>query len=223
LVIWGEGGPKNWGRIKKEFATCRTGKTQSPVNIIPTIDAYLDKLEIDYKNVPLKILNNGHTVQVNYPAGSKMSVGGDVYNVLQFHFHTLSENLVKGHQYDMEIHFVHKTDDGRLGVLAVMIESGTHNTEVQKIWDHLPMSITGEKTFSSVTLNGSNLLPDRLSYYRFMGSLTTPPCTEGVNWHVLKQPIQFSPEQIAKFKSAFPTGNARPAQPGNARLVVENK
>ncbi len=221
-IYWGydgEGSPENWGKIKGEFKDCRLGRLQSPIDIVPTITANLPNINIHYKTVPLKILNNGHTIQINYPAGSKMVVGGVVYNLLQLHFHANSENAIKGKIYDMEMHLVHSTKDGKLGVLGVMIKEGRSNEVIGKIWKYMPMSKAAETIHENVKYNVQSLLPNNLDYYRFMGSLTTPPCSEGVNWHVLKNPIQLSKTQIAKFKKAFPM-NSRPLQPANNRLVI---
>lgn len=215
----GEGGPEKWGDLKSEYAVCQLGRAQSPVDLKATISEDLPDLQIDYNSVPLTILNNGHTVQINYPAGSGMTVGGQRFDLLQFHFHTPSEHKINGQAYAMELHFVHKTGDGQLGVLGVMIEEGQHNSAAQRIWDHLPLTKTEAKTYGDVKIDGASLLPQRHGYFRLMGSLTTPPCSESVNWHVLTQPIEFSAEQIQKFKQAF-SMNARLAQPLNGRLVV---
>lgn len=215
----GAGGPSNWGKIKSDYKACRLGKFQSPVDLKATIGADLPALNVDYKQAPLTVLNNGHTVQVNYPPGSTMNVDGTVFDMLQFHFHTPSEHTINGKAYEMELHFVHKTKDGRLGVLGVMIAQGRHNPAAQAIWDHLPMGKADAKLHKNVTIDAHALLPQKLSYFRLMGSLTTPPCSEGVNWHVLANPIEFSAAQIQKFKQAFAM-NARPVQPDNARLIV---
>ena len=217
----GEGNPKNWGHLKKEFFECSAGKTQSPIDITKPTEANLPDLELKYKNKPLRIINNGHTIQVNYEGG-KMTVGDDTYNVLQFHFHAGSENAINGKLYPMEMHFVHKRDDGALGVLGVMIEQGKRNDAMQKIWDHLPSKVGEEEEYDDVMLNASELLPAKQEYYRFMGSLTTPPCSEGVNWHVLKVPIEMSKDQIEAFTSIY-DGNARPLQEKNNRLIILDK
>lgn len=224
-VHWGyegEGAPEKWGEIKEEFKTCHTGKTQSPVNLVGTVNANLPDLEINYKEAPLTILNNGHTVQVNVPEGSTLTVDGTVFHLLQLHFHTPSEHVINGKPFDMELHFVHKTDDGQLGVLGVMITEGQKNEEAAKIWAHMPMKKAEAHTYDEVSVNGAGLLPEKLGYYRLMGSLTTPPCSEGVNWHVLAHPIEFSKEQIDQFKHAF-SMNARPVQDTNSRLIVIDK
>ncbi len=215
----GEGAPDKWGELKPEFKMCGLGKFQSPVNIVPTLSADLPDLEFDYKDSPLEILNNGHTVQVNFPEGSSLKVGGDSYHLLQLHFHTPSENAVNGRYYPMEMHLVHKTKDGVLGVLGIMIEQGGPNAAAEKIWRHMPLGRAGPIAHRDVIVNAAELLPGDSRYYRFMGSLTTPPCTEGVNWHVLQEPIYFSQKQIEEFRRVF-SMNARPVQPLNSRMVV---
>lgn len=223
-IHWGYegiGGPHNWGKIKGEYRDCRYGKFQSPIDLNATIYADLPTLNIHYRPVPLTILNNGHTVQVNYPPGSLILVDGQVFNLVHFHFHTPSEHTINGKAFEMELQFVHESDDGRVGILAVMIEEGSPNPVAQAIWNHMPMEKTEPKTYENIGINVNGLLPKSRAYFRLMGSLTTPPCSEGVNWHVLTQPIQFSAEQIAKFKKAF-KNNARPVQPVNSRLIVKD-
>ncbi|RAP39022.1 carbonate dehydratase [Candidatus Marinamargulisbacteria bacterium SCGC AAA071-K20] len=214
----GSTGPETWGRINKSYEQCSIGKTQSPINITNATKATLSKINIDYLNRPLRIINNGHTIQVNY-SGGKITVGDETYNVLQFHFHSPGENQINGKLYPMEMHLVHKRTDGALGVLAVMIEKGKANATIQKIWGHLPRKAGSEKIYKNVSINASNLLPKSKRYYRFMGSLTTPPCTEGVNWHVLQTPITLSKKQIKSFESLY-KGNNRPIQAQNNRLIM---
>ena len=207
----GKNGPQNWGNLTKEFSACGTGKYQSPIDIQEYLTANLPNLQINYRVAPLEIINNGHTIKVVYPTGSTMTVDDKSYNLLQFHFHTPAENTINKRKYDMSIHFLHKTDEGSMGVLGVMIEKGEHNKAAQKIWDHLPVHKLQEKKYNDIHINAAELLPKNMEYYSFLGSLTTPPCTEGVNWYVLKHPIQLSSEQIEKFKNTFPM-NARPVQ-----------
>ena len=215
----GEREPSTWGELRPEFKMCALGKFQSPVNIVPTFLANLPDLVFDYKESPLQILNNGHTVQVNFPEGSSLKVGSASYRLLQLHLHTPSENTINGRSYPMEVHLVHKTSDGILGVVGVVVERGESNSAVEKIWRYLPLSKAGPATHKDVVVNAAELLPGDLRYYRFMGSLTTPPCTEGVNWYVLQEPIHVSQKQIEKFRHAFPM-NARPVQSLNSRMIV---
>ncbi|MFH1159110.1 MAG: carbonic anhydrase family protein [Pseudomonadota bacterium] len=212
-------GPEHWGEVKPEFKACQSGMSQSPIDLKSTIRADLPAITIDYKPAPLTVLNNGHTIQVNYPEGSTMTVDGQVFNLLQLHFHTPSEYAIEGKRYDMEVHLVHKNAAGELGVIGIMAEKGKENPAVEKIWSHLPEAGGAPQTSDKVTINASDFLPENKSYYRLMGSLTTPPCSEGVHWHVMKTPIQFSAAQIDKFKTIFPM-NARPLQASNGRLIV---
>lgn len=215
----GEGSPGNWGGLRPEFSLCGLGQFQSPVDIRPTFSADLPDLAFDYRSSPLEILNNGHTVQVNFPEGSVLNAGGVLHRLLQLHFHTPSENTIDGKAYSMEMHLVHRTEAGTLGVVGVMIGEGGHNEAAEKTWRHLPPRKTGAVTHEDVTVNAAELLPSDLRYYRFMGSLTTPPCTEGVNWYVLREPVYFSKGQVEKFRRIFPM-NARPVQPLNSRMIV---
>jgi carbonic anhydrase len=216
----GASGAAKWGSLDKSFQLCEGGQAQSPFDIKPSIDADLPSIEFSYSPFSPKIVNNGHTIQVNVPAGSSITVGADTYQLLQFHFHTPSEYQIGGKAYPLEVHFVHKRTDGALGVVGVMFEEGTANAELEKIWKNMPAT-AGEKDASDVTLDVTTLLPTDQLYYRFMGSLTTPPCSEGVNWHMMQQPITASKEQIKAFQKLFPM-NARPLQPANNRLIVKD-
>ncbi len=216
----GEGGPANWAKIKDDYKLCATGSTQSPIDLKATVSTDLPMIEVNYKSAPLTVLNNGHTIQVNYPEGSKMTVGGETFNLLQFHFHTPSEYTVEGKRYNMEVHFVHKNAAGELGVIGIMIEKGAEeNAAAKAIWEHMPKTAGEPQTIAGATIDAAGFFPEDKSYYRLMGSLTTPPCSEGVHWHVLKTPIQFSEGQIATFKELFPV-NARPLQEKNNRLII---
>lgn len=214
----GEYGPAQWADIKEEFATCATGKLQSPFNITADITATLPTLGLNYQAVPMKVINNGHTIQADQAGGGQLIVGGKSYDLLQFHFHAGSEYSIDGKTYPLEVHLVHASSAGDLAVVGVMFEEGAANTELAGIWDNMPAS-KGENVVSGKSINVNNLLPASKQYYRFMGSLTTPPCSEGVNWHMMSQPITASAAQIAAFKALYPM-NARPLQDENSRLVV---
>ena len=218
----GKEGPEHWAELSHDFSMCGEGKFQSPIDINETITGKLAQIKTNYNDAELEILNNGHTIQVNYPKGSNMVVDGVKYNLLQFHFHTPSENTIAGKKFPMELHFVHATDDGKLGVLGVMIDEGKENKELAKIWAHLPTHKTAANKINGVKINGKNLLPNKSEYYRFSGSLTTPPCSEGVNWHVMANPISASKAQIDAFKKVF-SMNARPVQQAAPRLIVKDK
>lgn len=219
----GNEGPSNWGDLNPKYQTCKTGKTQSPIDI--EFDALktakIGKIEFNYKDVTPEIVNNGHTIQVNYSNGSGIKVKGQDFGLAQFHFHTPSENTVEGKPYPMEMHLVHKNDSGELAVVGVFFKEGARNAELDKAWKKMP-SKGGEKTMlSGVSLNAAKLLPAEKQFSHFEGSLTTPPCSEGVNWFVMEQPIEASKDQIAQFKKII-GDNARPVQPLNGRQVVLN-
>ena len=214
----GEHGPNHWGDITDEFSTCTTGKLQSPFNISADIRAILPRLGLNYQPVPMKVINNGHTIQADQTGGGQLVVDGKSYDLLQFHFHAGSEYSIDGKSYPLELHLVHASKSGDLAVVGVMIEQGRANSELANIWAHMPAS-KGETVVDGKSINVNNLLPANKKYYRFMGSLTTPPCSEGVNWHMLSQPITASAAQIAAFKAIYPM-NARPLQDENSRLVV---
>lgn len=220
-VHWGyEGasGPAHWGDLSEDFKACKEGRSQSPVDINNTVKEKLPSIEFHYNNSTLKIINNGHTIKVNYAKGSYIIVNGKKYNLLQFHFHRPSENTVKGKHFDMEAHLVHKSDDGELAVVAVFMKEGKQNVFIKKVWDHLPEKVGHEENFKNVLINVSDFLPDNKEYYAFDGSLTTPPCTEGVKWLVLQTPVEVSAKQIKRFES-FYRMNARPTQLLNGRVI----
>ncbi len=221
-VVYGyddEGNPLNREKSKPEYKMCQSGHCQSPIDIVPTIKVSLPDLIFDYKAVPLAILNTGYTIQVNFPTGETVKVEEITYNLLQFHFHTPGEHTINGKSYQMEMHLVHQTENGTLGVIGIMIEEGEANVEAEKIWQFLPLQKTNVITYKDVVVNTKNFLPKDLSYYRLMGSLTTPPYTEGVDWYIFNKSITFSKQQIDKFKQAF-SMNARPLQPSNSRMII---
>jgi carbonic anhydrase len=215
----GTTGPDSWGRLAGDYHLCGAGTMQSPVDIAGGFSATGEPIVFDYRLTPLSIVHNGHSVQVNYQPGSGITVAGERYELLQFHFHTPSEHAVEGQQAAMEMHLVHKNAAGALAVVGVMMEAGSENPALREIWDRLPIEESAAKTHERVLINARDLLPADTGYYRYMGSLTTPPCSEGVNWYVLTHPIQAGIEQVSKFaKAAGP--NNRPLQPKNHRLVL---
>ena len=216
----GDEGPENWGSLATEYATCKTGKNQSPVNITNTIEGDLPSLELDYKTGGKNVINNGHTVQVNYVQGSTMQVDDKAFELKQFHVHAPSENAINGKLYPMDAHFVHADKDGNLAVIGVMFEIGETNAELEKAWKQMPSEPSGLIELTTA-VNALALMPEDHDYYRFNGSLTTPPCSEGVSWFVMKEPVTASREQIAKFSNAMKHPTNRPVQPLNARVIVE--
>ncbi|MEW6570213.1 MAG: carbonic anhydrase family protein [Nitrospirota bacterium] len=219
----GEGAPQYWGTLKPEFALCGSGMSQSPIDFNKTYKTDLEKIEFSYKDTPLKIVNNGHTIQVNCEPGSTVTIDGENYELVQFHFHAPSEHTVKGQFYDMELHLVHKNRNGELAVAGAFMKKGQLNKLIQVLWDNIPTEIDKENVVSGVSVNASGLLPKDKKYYHYYGSLTTPPCTEGVNWSVLTTPIELSEDQIEKFRTVMGVDNNRPVQPLNKRFVLESK
>jgi carbonic anhydrase len=223
-VHWGydgKGAPPSWGELKPEFAACGVGKQQSPIDIQDGARLDLEPIKFEYRPAPLRIIDNGHTVQVNYAEGSSITVSGVRYDLKQFHFHKPAEERVNGKVYDMVVHLVHQSADGRLAVVAVLMEAGPPNPFVASLWPSLPLESGREFSQPEVVIDLNNLLPDPRSYYAYMGSLTTPPCTEGVLWLVLKTPVSVASDQVGIFGKLY-SMNARPVQPANGRLIKES-
>lgn len=217
----GHEGPAHWAELDPAFETCAKGATQSPIDIRNAVKADLPALQFNYGPAQPQIVNNGHTIQINLPAGQTLAVGGQTYNLLQFHFHTPSEEALNGKRAAMVGHFVHKNEAGALGVIAVLMQPGKTNAAYAPIFEHLPRA--GETiTVDGLQLDLAAMLPKDTGYYAFAGSLTTPPCSEGVSWMVLKQPISLDAAQIKAFRRVF-NANARPIQPQNGRLIQESK
>jgi carbonic anhydrase len=217
-------GPDHWGALAPEYAACN-GKEQSPIDIRETKKASLPPLRFDYKSGPLAIDNNGLTIRVNYPPGRSgdfLIVGDTRYQLVQFHFHRPSEEYIGGKQYPMVLHLVHKSSDGKIAIVAVMVNPGNANTTVQQLWDHMPMTPGPDQLIPGVEVNPATLVPQSTAYYTYEGSLTAPPCTEGITWIVLKMPIEISPAQIEAFAKLFPH-DVRPTQPLNGRVVQESQ
>jgi carbonic anhydrase len=215
----GAEGPEHWAKLSPEFSAC-SGKNQSPIDLSGFVEAYLDPIRFAYQAGGAEILNNGHTVQVNYAPGSTIELNGHTFELKQFHFHTPSENHVNGKSFPMEAHLVHADADGNYAVVAVVFEEGAPNEALESAWARMPEKV-GDKNPISDPVSADLLLPQGHQYYRFNGSLTTPPCTEGVWWLVLKDPVSASKEQIERFSQVMGHPNNRPIQPVNARPVLE--
>ena len=212
----GEMGPENWG---KEFPTCGKGKSQSPLNIKGPFEKVRFNVVPDYKPGPLKILNNGHTIQVNVVPGSKIRIDGKAFDLLQFHFHRPSEEHINGKPSAMVIHFVHKNQDGELAVLGVLLQEGNENPGIKTLWSYAPPKEGPEVAPDNVAFNPMNLLPREMEFFHYDGSLTTPPCTEKVKFFILKSQVNISKEQVTQFPFKM---NARPVQPLNERKIFSN-
>jgi carbonic anhydrase len=209
-------------QLKPEFSLCGSGKRQSPIAIQSdaTLQGPAEPLQFSYSPSMASVVNNGHTVQVDVEGDNSVTVRSSNYRLLQFHFHTPSEEMVNSKRYAMVAHLVHKNDAGQLAVVAVLLEQGEANPLVDKVWTYMPLDTNDRVRMPEGLLNLNELLPQDLRYYQFMGSLTTPPCTEGVLWMVLKQPMKISSSQYKLFRQQFPL-NARPVQPVNGRPVRE--
>jgi carbonic anhydrase len=221
----GEKGPEHWGDLDPEYAVCKAGKAQSPIDIRHAEKADLPALRFEYRNGPLKIINNGYTaVRVNYARGNGnvLVVGDTRYELTQFHFHHPSEEYIRGKPYDMVAHLMHQSGDGKVAGVAVLLKAGRANSTIQQLWDHMPATAGEEQEIAGVEVNPAGLLPHNTGYYTYMGSVTAPPCTEGVTWFVLKNPIEISAEQINAFARLYPR-DVRPVQPLNGRVVKESR
>lgn len=236
-VSWGYSGgtgPEHWGR---DFPVCGMGRNQSPIDVDP--DRVLDiselvtagqtlgsrpagflKIEAAYEEIPLRIINNGHAVEVLYDPGSTMQVHGRARELKQFHFHSPSENQIGGESFPMEVHLVHADENDNLTVIGILFREGEPNPFIGKLWAHLPKQANVEVAVSDTKINASDLLPEDMRYYYYNGSLTTPPCSEGVSWLLLKEPVEASREQLDAIRSALGFDNNRPVQPQNSRVVI---
>jgi carbonic anhydrase len=209
-------GPENWG---KEFPTCGKGKSQAPLNIKGPFEKVRFSIAPDYKQGQLKIVNNGHTIQVNVANGSKIRIDGKPFDLLQFHFHRPSEEHIDGKPSAMVVHFVHKSPEGELAVLAVMLREGNENPGIKTLWTYAPKAAGPEVIPDGVMFNPANLLPKEMDFFHYDGSLTTPPCTEKVKFYILKTQVNIAKEQVTDFPFKM---NARPVQPANGRPIYIN-
>ena len=215
-------GPDAWSKLSAEFATCAKGRRQSPIDLVDRdfSPLNLEQVKFDYAPAAFQVVHNGHTVEVR-PAGANQIVArGKNYKLLQFHFHHPAEERFNGKGFALDTHFVHRAEDGELAVVTVLFEEGAANPELQRLWDYMPLDSNDSlRSGEGVTFNPVSMLPtDRAKYLQYIGSLTTPPCTEGVVWIVLRQTASASAEQIALFRKVVGM-NARPTQPVNGRLI----
>jgi carbonic anhydrase len=210
---WEYGGaanPTHWGELSDDFALCETGHSQSPINLVGDHQGEVESLIFHYQPTPLKVVNNGRTILVPYEPGSSLQMGDERYELLQFHFHTPSEHTINGDAAAMELHLVHRNAAGQLAVLGVMLQPGESQAVIEQLWQHLPAG-KGTSEDHDIWINAADLLPKNHAYFSYSGSLTTPPCSEGVSWNVLKNPTPVSLAQIASFEQFYQV-NARPLQ-----------
>jgi len=222
-VVWGyagAGAPEHWANLSPDNKLCALGTRQSPIDIRDGIKVELEKVQFDYPPSAFSVIDTGRTVQVNLAAGGSLTVMGRRFELVQFHFHRPSEERINGRGFDMGVHLVHKDAEGRLAVLAVLLERGRDQPLVQTIWNNLPLE-KGEALKAPGLLDVNQLLPEDPSYFTYMGSLAEPPCSEGVLWMVMRQPVQLSANQIDIFSKLYPM-NARPVQASSGRLIKES-
>ena len=218
----GKTGPQAWGKLKPEFSTCANGKRQSPIHIEDaiTLQGPADPIQFNYQPSKGVVVNNGHTVQVDVTGDNTLTTRDTTYKLVQFHFHHPSEEQINQKTYPMVAHLVHRNEQGQLAVVAVLFNVGTANSLIHKVWTYMPLDANDSVRMPEGLVNLNELLPRDQRYYQFMGSLTTPPCTEGVLWMIFKQPVTVSAEQLKLLGQLFPN-NARPVQPVNGRPVRE--
>ncbi|WP_238947600.1 carbonic anhydrase [Caldimonas brevitalea] len=214
----GPAGPAAWAQLDPQFAACSTGRLQSPIDIRDATPAPLPPLEFGYGSISPAIVNNGHTVQVNVPPGHVLKVGERRYELQQFHFHTPSEERIQGRASAMVAHLVHRDAEGHLGVVAVLLQPGEQRSGFDAVFEHLPQRAGETLTVENLSLDLPSLLPATSRYFDYEGSLTTPPCSEGVHWMVLREPVRLSPRHIKAFRRLYGS-NARPVQPLNGRPI----
>jgi carbonic anhydrase len=218
----GNTGPSHWGDLNPEFALCKSGHRQSPIDIRATQKVDLPAIQFNYDSIPLDIIDNGHTIMIICAPGSFIHVGNKQYELKQFHFHRPSEEEVNGKRYDMVVHLVHAAQDGSVAVVAVLLQKGEDNLLIHELWSDLPKEKHKEQRLDHVQINMASLLPPDRGYYTFSGSLTTPPCTENVTWYVLKHPVTVTAAEIEAFSKLY-RQDARATQPLYGRVVQESK
>jgi carbonic anhydrase len=216
----GEGGPQAWAKLKPEYGQCASGKRQSPIHIEENaaLQGPAEVLGFEYRPSNASVVNNGHTIQVDVEGDNFLVVRGSRYKLLQFHFHHPAEEKINFKGFAMVAHLVHRNDQGQLAVVAVLLDPGAANPFIDKVWTYMPLEVNDRVRTPPAWIDLAALLPQDQRYYQFMGSLTTPPCSEGVLWMVLKQPVSASADQLKLFSQLFPN-NARPVQALNGRIV----
>jgi carbonic anhydrase len=216
----GAGGPQAWSSLKPEFAACSSGQRQSPIDIRGGLSVDLEPVRFEYQASRFAVVDNGHTVQVNLAQGNAIEVGGKRFELLQFHFHRPSEERIDGRQFEMSLHLVHKNSEGQLAVVGLLFDKGQANAVMQQVWNNLPLEKNEEMQAASA-MELADLLPNDRRYFTYMGSLTTPPCSEGVKWIVMRQPVTLTKDQIDIFARMYPM-NARPIQSIAGRRIMQS-
>lgn len=217
----GDKGPARWGSLHPAFSDCARGAEQSPIDLVDAETHEQRPIEFDYAPAPIVLLNNGHAIQVNYAPGSGMTLDGIRYELLQFHFHHGSEHTVAGVRLPMELHLVHRSGKGALAVVGVLLKEGRENHVLAPIWRHMPAR-PSPAAVAPASVDAFALLPEERTAWRYRGSLTTPPCTQGVSWVVMTEPVEVSAQQIATYGAVFPD-SYRPTQPLNRRALTRDR
>jgi carbonic anhydrase len=216
----GEEGPSHWGELDSAYELCGAGKSQSPIDISNSSEQDLANIVFHYQPSEVNILNNGHTAQVNYDPGSYIELDGVRYDVVQFHYHAPSEHEINGKLFPAELHIVHKSADGGLAVVGLLLQEGSENLAFDPFLNNLPAEESEVKD-AGMKIDIADFLPGVQTTFRYGGSLTTPPCSEGVHWLVMTTPVDLSSDQLSKLESLFEANN-RPVQPLNDRPLVED-
>lgn len=217
----GATGPAHWARLSSAYARCTTGKRQSPIDLKDGIQVDMPPLAFEYESAPLRVVDTGRTIRVSH-AGGILKVAGQEYQLSHLEFHMPGEDHIGGRRYAMSADLVHQDRAGRRAIVTVLIEAGMDHPLVQTVWNYLPLEQGLEVAPPDVSIDLRQLLPESRAYYAYVGSLTTPPCTEGILRLVMKTPVQMSAQQLAIFERLYPM-NARPLQPANGRLIKESR
>ena len=204
-----------------ESPLCQLGRSQSPIDIVAPVRQQLATLDFRYRAAPLKIANDGHTARVRIDKGSTLVIGNQVYTLQQFHFHTPGGDRIGGEEFAMAAHLLHKSTSGQLLALVVLFRQGAEHPALAALWPRIPSRVDGDHKVAGAMADASELLPASHAYYRFEGSLTASPCSEGVSWIVMKQPLTVSVEQLGYWRTRF-ADNIRPPQSLHGRVVQES-
>lgn len=217
----GSTGPESWGDLKPEYALCKNGVEQSPVDLVFKKPKSGRPIKVAYGETDARVIDNGHTVVVNFDSGNSIEIEGVTYDLKSAEFHTASEHTISGNRLPMELQLIHQNSKGELAILGVILIEGPSHPVIETIWQNMPIQKGLEKVINA-KINPENLIPETMTYYHYVGSLTSPPCTEGVNWNVFNTPVTLSKEQILTFRQLYPS-NHRPIQNIGPRSTVNYK
>jgi carbonic anhydrase len=223
VVAWLFGLPLLLAMPGPTFASlCESGQRQAPIDIQATKRQPLPPLQFDYPTVPLNLANDGETVRVRLQHSGQLAIGATRYQLQQFHFHTPGGDRIAGEEFPLAAHILHKSPQGQLLAVVVLFRLGAANPALDKLLPLIPSRADGDHAIRNSTISAAELLPANRGYYRYTGSLTAPPCTEGVEWVVMKQPVELSAAQLARYRQLF-SNNGRAPQPVNHRVILESQ